>query len=424
MTNFFFYYFLLAVFYLLFFIIAYKNFRTAIGLFIIFLPAYLLRLNILNIPTTVLELCFFILLVVWLVKYGREDWLRIKIFILQYRTLFILIGLFLLFSFSSIFVTGEYFKAIGIWRAYFFEPVIFFFILLGRSKQIRLPDLLLFLALSTVSISIFAIIQRFTGFGIATAEWTEVATRRATSFFSSPNAVGLYLVPVTLLLIEPIIKKHKLKVLYIFVVILNLLALLFTKSEGALVALLAGLVVLIFFSNYRKIAVGLVVFGLLMAVLVPSINSALLFKDRASHNRILLWSYSWNYLTQKPSNFILGTGFRQFYNKVQKPVHNWQVIERHIYPHNILLNFWTEIGLLGAVTFVILFGYLLLLASKVWKYNILSGAVLIAMLMAVFVHGLVDVPYFKNDLALLFWIIIAYVLLSLQFVNNAGRGNS
>jgi hypothetical protein len=31
------------------------------------------------------------------------------------------------------------------------------------------------------------------------------------------------------------------------------------------------------------------------------------------------------------------------------------------------------------------------------------GAVLICLLVVVVVHGMVDVPYFKNDLAMLFW---------------------
>ena len=89
-----------------------------------------------------------------------------------------------------------------------------------------------------------------------------------------------------------------------------------------------------------------------------------------------------------------------------------------------MLNFWTEIGLFGAGIFMAIFGYLVYLAFKIRRINILLSAVLLAILTAIFVHGLVDVPYFKNDLALLFWILTTYVLLSLQSSNNAGRDNS
>ena len=85
-----------------------------------------------------------------------------------------------------------------------------------------------------------------------------------------------------------------------------------------------------------------------------------------------------------------------------------------MYPHNIILNFWSELGLLGLLAFVWLIGRALLIAGRVYqglgmgaeKY-ILLGTV--AALTALVVHGMVDVPYFKNDLAVLFWLLIGIV---------------
>jgi hypothetical protein len=33
-------------------------------------------------------------------------------------------------------------------------------------------------------------------------------------------------------------------------------------------------------------------------------------------------------------------------------------------------------------------------------------------LLVIFTHGLIDVPYFKNDLSMMFWILAAYIIKS------------
>lgn len=407
-------FFLLFFYFLLFVWLAYKNFRLAVGLFIIFLPTYLIRFFLGYLPSTVLELSFIALVLVWLVKYAKADWRLIKKIVIGYGWLFVLIGLFWLASVIGIFVSEDYFGAAGLWRAYFLEPIILFFILLGRGKQIKNQDLILFLILSTLSISIFAIVQKFTGWAIATPEWTNLATRRVTSFFSSPNAVGLYLTPVVVLIISFLIsqsdKNKASKYVCWLSLVVSLLALLFTKSEGAWVSLVSGLVVFIFLLGYRKFVVLIVMVSMIFIVLTPSLRQAVSFQDRASYNRLLLWGYSWNYLVKSPTNFVFGSGLRQFYDKIQKPVHDWSKIEGHIYPHNIFLNFWTEIGLLGMLSFIGIMGYLVYLANQIRKEQIIFGSGLIAMLVVFLVHGLVDVPYFKNDLAFLFWIIVGLVM--------------
>jgi O-antigen ligase len=71
----------------------------------------------------------------------------------------------------------------------------------------------------------------------------------------------------------------------------------------------------------------------------------------------------------------------------------------------ILLNFWSEIGLFGMISFAGICAYIFGLGLKILKKNIFFGAALLASLVIIFIHGMVDVPYFKNDLAMLFWVI-------------------
>ena len=149
-----------------------------------------------------------------------------------------------------------------------------------------------------------------------------------------------------------------------------------------------------------------------MAWTVPSLKEAVTFHDQAGRNRLELWKYSAEYLTASPANFVFGSGLRQFFNEVQKPYYDVQKMERLIYPHNLFLNFWLETGLLGMISFagiLICAGYLSVL---LFKRNLTLGAGFLTVLIIIFIHGLVDVPYFKNDLSVMFWIIIAAIIMS------------
>lgn len=424
--------FLISIYFLLFCLLSWKNFRWAILLFVVLLPTYLVRFNLFQVgkivfPSTILEFSFAAIFLVWFLKYSRYDIARIVNFCTLHRVFSVAIGVFFLSSVVSIFVSDMPIPSFGEWRAYFLEPVVFFFILIGRKEIFKNNDLFWALGLSTLSITIFSAAQKFTGWGIATPEWTNVATRRVTAFFSSPNAVGLYVAPILMLVTTVLVNTIKqaqgmvVKMTDLFrrpatlalfaMAFLAVFAVIFTKSQGAWIGVGAGILVFIFFVGYKKIAVGLAIAGIVFSLGVPSMREAVLFQDQANKNRLRLWGYSWTFLKESPKNFVLGTGVRQFFRKVQKPYYDKYVMERLIYPHNILLNFWTEIGLLGMLAVVVMISYIFYLGNKIRKNNVIMGAGTMAAFTVLVVHGLVDVPYFKNDLAFLFWILIASVLI-------------
>src|SRR3989344_1596549 len=402
---------LVAIYFLLFFLLAWKNFRLAFVFFIILLPTYLIRFQIGPLPSTVLELSFGALFLVWLIKYSRYDYKNIWAVSQKHKILFIAFDIFLISSVVSVLISDLFILSLGVWRAYFLEPIILFLIVVGRKNAIKIKDLIWGLGISTVSISVYCIVQKFTGWGIATPEWTSEATRRATAFFSSPNAVGLYLAPIAMFLLAYVYKKRNERGLAFWLLsiicLLSLIAMFFTKSQGTWIGLGAGLLVFLFLIDYKKIAVGIAVVGIIFSLLIPSMRQAVSFKDQAGQNRLSLLGYTQTFLSQSPKNFILGTGLGLFFRKVQKPYYDKIVMERLIYPHNIFINFWTEVGLLGMLAITTILGYTFYLANKVRKNYKIIGAGLMAALTVLVVHGLVDVPYFKNDLSFLFWIIIA-----------------
>jgi O-antigen ligase len=92
------------------------------------------------------------------------------------------------------------------------------------------------------------------------------------------------------------------------------------------------------------------------------------FNSKSGQNRLVLWGYTGSYLVSSPQHFFLGAGVRQFFRKIQKPYYDVKKMERLIYPHNIVLNFWSEIGFLGAASFIGLVSGLFLQAKKIKKF--------------------------------------------------------
>jgi O-antigen ligase len=91
------------------------------------------------------------------------------------------------------------------------------------------------------------------------------------------------------------------------------------------------------------------------------------------------------------------------YPTVIKPYHKATWMEIFQYPHNILLNLWSETGLLGILAFT----WMCFTWFRLSKLRL----PLLLPLIAILIHGLVDVPYFKNDLALAFFTFMVFVTL-------------
>jgi len=418
-------------FFCLYLLFSWKNFRWAVFVYVALLPTYLLRFDVGPLPSTILEMSFGALFIVWMIRYFKIDRTKIYLFFKKHVWLSFFIVVFIISSVISVFVSDMVLKSLGQWRAYFLEPILLFIMFIGRRDEIKPKDFSWALIFSSLSITTYSIFQKFTGLGIATTEWTSEATRRVTAFYTSPNAVGLYLGPVFILLLglvyaryfskkgsgrvvdvlDPHFQNNNITLNWMLgiLIIITAAAIYFTKSQGAWIAVAAGLVVFIYLAGYKKLTGWLVAAGIVAILLIPSMRSAVTFQKKSDQNRLALWSYSWTYLKASSQNFVFGTGIRQFFRKIQKPYYNDQEMERLIYPHNIFLNFWTETGLFGMLSFAGILGAAFWTAWKIKNKDKIFGACLIAVLVTVLVHGLVDVPYFKNDLAMYFWILMAII---------------
>ena len=385
--------------------LAYKQPAYAVGLTIVLLPTYLFRSYVWFLPFTFLELCIWVLFVGWLVNYTKTYHLTPY----HWPILLILLG-----SGVGLATSPNLISAAGLWKAYLLEPIMFFIVLRSvLQSSANKTVVLTALGLSSLAVAWLAIYQKFTAFGIYEPAWTGPDARRVTAMFSSPNAVGLYLAPIIAIYSSWLlgtIKLWKIAILKMLIIVPALAAIFFTGSQGAWLGLAAALGFILFFGWNKKLTVALVMAAITLCLIVPLTRHQLLdlalFQDASGQNRLALWELSAVTLSQSFNHFTFGLGIGGF-AQIQDAWRNPLTIEPLLYPHNILLNFWVELGLLGALGFGwVIINFFTLAADKI-KFQrdwLALGAA--AAMMTIIIHGLVDVPYFKNDLAVLFWIIV------------------
>ncbi|MDD4271326.1 MAG: O-antigen ligase family protein [Patescibacteria group bacterium] len=468
--------YLVFLFIVLFFILAWRRPDLAVMFLIAALPAYLIRFNISGLPATLLEAMIWIVFLVWAIKnFSRVKNNFLENFKKENKKIKISypfdweIVLLLLVSLAAAGVAGFSASSLGVWKAYFFEPIMFFIVVVNIMKGEKGREKILWsLAVSALAVSALAIYQKFTGAFIGNPLWAAESTRRVVSFFGYPNAVGLYLGPIVLLLagwlasVIAYARNGKIKIIFIsLTIILSSLSIYFAKSKGALLGVAAGLIIFGLLVN-KKIRWATIIFLIIMGLGVAAYRPArdlgvsnFTLTNKSGQIRKAGWSDAWRML--KDGHLITGAGLANFqaevapyhtegifikdfsdpdaqrklvFNEVYRVAH-WQPLEIYLYPHNIVLNFWSELGLIGLLLFVWIIGKffwmgirLLSLRGSVSDRSNLTNKKfiiigLICAMAAIVAHGLVDVPYFKNDLAVMFWLLVAMIsMVKLESVNN------
>ncbi len=401
-------------------ILAWPNFRLGLILFCGLLPTYLLRFSLGPLPTTALEILTLILLTIWLVQ---KHFLHNQHLALPNSKGWRLALLFFLAcAFFAAAHAPDVFTALGILKAYYLEPAVILILTLSTFKKpADWTSAFIALAGSAVIVALLGLAQYLTGLGFPLA-W--LAEHRVTSIFDFPNAVGLFLAPILAILIVVLVNpppamgelggglnaKHKLALAASITVIA--LTIILAKTEAALIAIPAALFITLLFSKASRttkfVSTALALLALIGALSIPLIKEKIFLHDVSGTARTQMWHETLSMLRDHP---LQGAGLSGF-PSVITPYHDATYFEIFQYPHNIFLNIWVELGLPGLLAFLII-SYLTLKTLYHHRTNPMSLA-LLAAFFTILIHGLVDVPFFKNDLAML----TALLLSATIYLNN------
>lgn len=420
--------YLLFLYLLVFAFVSYRRLDWAIYLIIIGLLSYLIRFSLFVVPMTALEAMILIAFFVFVIKNysGIIANLKLKIKNLKlkndypYKWQLILL---LIISTLAVFISSDKTSALGIWKAYFIEPIMFYILFMNaiRTKE-QVKKVFWSLGACASLVSAFGVYQWFTGYGIPNPYWINV-DHRITSFFEYPNAVGLLLAPIAVLFFGLCAGEDSRakKVIYGFLAILFLVAIAMAKSQGALVGVFAGAVLVgLWLKNSRRMTIYFLILCALAFSLLSNVREEVVnqidFNTPSGAERLALWKATGSFLKD---HYAFGAGLSAFQEEI-KPFKLPQQQFDYMYPHNFILNFWVELGLAGLLVFIwLIIEYFIKIIKNIKSFDDkeyrLWNIILFGVMITILVHGLVDAPYFKNDLAVLWWTIFGVVgVLSLQ----------
>lgn len=358
------------------------------------LPLYLVRFRIGPLPTTLLEVYLLVLFVAATLGFGMVSWSKGWKSMSEWKWP---VALWSIATLAAVFWSPSIVTGLGLWRAYVLEPVLVFVLLFGLREVVDRKQIEQSMRIVITIVGFWAIYQFITGQGIPSPWNVSIADgRRATGPFPYPNALALFVVPFGAYLFSRWIEAKREWWLLVSWAMAGLAAFL-AKSDGGMLALAAATwFVLVFRKKTRRLAIALAVVGVITIALVAPLRNAFIeqatFSGWSGRVRTWTWTETWNMLKDRP---VLGAGFGG-YPTVFKPYHEKTFIEIFQYPHTIVFNVWSEAGLVGLFAF----GWIIV----TWVRRRVSW-IAMAPLIAILIHGLVDVPYFKNDLAIAFWLL-------------------
>lgn len=393
------------------YIISKKFLHFYICLILLFLPLYLFKIKIWLIPLTVLELMIYGLFVLWLL---RKRFLKARFGdlapkwgpspqILPLPVFLIFLGLTIstLFSFDLL-------ASAGIWKGWFIAPWLFMIVILDIIKnQEQTRDILIALTFSGFIVAAISFWYWFSGH--------LAYDGRLTAFYLSPNHLAMYLAPILILSFNLwlFIQKKWQKMLLLVVSCLLLAVIYLTYSYGAWLGLLGAIIFLIVTKKQgSRGQTPIFLFGLLLVIILiffqfqtEKAQNLLKFSRSSLESRLIIWRTAIEIIKDHP---LIGIGpgmFQRYYLAKQpkfEPYLEWAAPQ----PHNLFLAFWLQTGLIGLIGFIwLLFWFFR--SSSPGAAPRKQLLILKAALVYILIHGLADTTYWKNDLAIIFWLIIA-----------------
>ena len=442
------------IFLFIFTLLCAKNIRYGVYAAIFLMPSYLLRFSIFGIPTTVLEIMIYILFLIWALdgvrSLERKDFSlnKINFYRLKPELQILNIGIILLFLgiITSTFNSFDLRTSLGIFKGWFVDPFLFFVVFINIiKKEEHIASTLKSWIASGVVVSLVGIFYLLNN--------NLTFDGRLKAFFLSPNYLAMYLSPVFLILIVLLLDifgarasvrnyskrltsifrlKPSLKLLnikYPIFLIIILIPLYFTYSYGAFLGifvatiylLIIGLKPLLRISNIKYPIFLIIISISFIFITAVKFSQITNLDDRSSfHSRLMIWNTSVEIIKDNPL-FGIGPGtFQDVYlsysEKFDKPYLEWAVPQ----PHNIFLAFYLQTGMIGFVGFILIL-FWFFNGCKNEALPRLYWQIINVLMIYILVHGLVDTTYWKNDLALMFWLIVGMRVVLRRIMHKAMR---
>lgn len=395
-----------------------------LALIIFLLPGYLIRFSVFGLPTTILEVAIYIgflwLLISQPIAYSFERIVKLS------RSYALPIALIFLGALIGTLIAPDKQIALGLFKAYILDPLLLFLTIIGSLKD-----------RSQVKVVAYSLMASGFLVGLTALFGPSNTEGRALGLYAldpsaSPNFLALFLAPIASFTLGYLCFSQywKEQTLFALAYLVMALGVLQSGSRGGILAItFGGLLVIVWrlaiaqsTKNQRRLQlIGLVLGMILLAAGFlsgkPNFTGTAGVRETTSNNlRYEIWRTT--VVDIIPKTFIQGTGlgnYQSYFSSITKERINFPeyIAPWARTPHNFFLTIWTNLGFLGLIGFLILLYQII--RQNIAKLSSLSVGLLAATTSLV-IHGLVDASYWKNDLAALFWVILA-----LSVINYSDR---
>lgn len=393
-------------------------------------PLYLARFKVAGIPVTVAEVFCYLFFAVFLlaVILGKQSiswkrparWYYLTAFILLIgATLGVMTAPHFIALPSGVFMDSLQ-AAMGAWKGWVFAPALYFFTFTQvATDSAKLKKLLLYFVYSGALVAASSYLFGIFGNGIT-------YDLRLSGFFESANYLSLYLEAPLLLGIYYLLHGNMLtrrQELYNVTSVTTMAhALFMTQSYAAIIAVFGAIALYILVLLVRRkmgfMKLTLIFLALIITfgtIAVTQLDSAKFrqfvdFQNRSSSTvRLEIYEVAWGLINTYPLTGV-GPGLFQGFYQVKGPdILGKAPMEWNIpHPHNIFFAFWLNAGLLGLFSLLAL----LMLAHVRLTYPVIA-------LWGIVIHGLFDTPFWKNDLAMIFWLVLGAILIMQTYGSSA-----
>jgi O-antigen ligase len=324
----------------------------------------------------------------------------------------------------SVLLNDNYRAGFGILKSWFLLPILFSFAVYAKTTTEQFVEkIYLSIFLSAALVGFIAAVYKLLGY--------VTYDGRLSAFYLSPNHLAMYLSAglffgfYFLLKYFPTESYSRIFFVCLVLFIFIIFPLHFTFSYSAWLAVVISLfatAALIYPRKKYFLLTGLIALisiVLLFQINTPKFSTLTNFSQKSSFtSRAAIWKASFLMLKQHPLIGIGAGNFQNEYLAKQKyfpPYPEWAVPQ----PHNIFLAFWLQSGILGLIGFLLLLIFVFRNLFSLIRHK--KSAALATPLLGFFIytvlHGLIDTPYWKNDLSFLFWLCV-FLLLVLQKSKN------
>jgi O-antigen ligase len=387
--------------------------RVWVWLVVLLIPAYVVKLNIGFLPTNLAELVLWGGALGWLAKQPKANLILLWS---RYRPLWWQLSLILVGLVVGVIVSGDLRLSLGIVKGWFLGPILFYGAATSILSSVTALELVPLLMLSTLPISIAALVQVVAGHFLT-------IDGRASAWFASANYLSLYLVPILLLGSITIFERWYKSAWFLFwvVTIPGLLAVYFSYSYGGWLALASGLVVIGLWRfrtrwQFWLISLGALAVAGFTQLSTERVAQMLDFKTQSSASvRFQVWATDWLMVKEY---WLTGIGLGQYptrYSEFANRLFHPPLEPGMLHAHNLYLQSIINLGALGLLGLI---GLIVTFFGWVRRCSAVVAAPLIAAMTAILVHGLVDTPYWKNDLSMLFWTILVIATLRARPISD------